>query len=123
MPLLGRTRASGRCGHFSSETLQGFGRYPKHRGERAACDSPTLVLASVGHPVARGLQERGRFDREIQRLLAYSVRGIVVESTWAALEAGGWRSQVTPAAAVGSCLGWIAAGVPIIMAGDHDRAG
>jgi hypothetical protein len=30
---------------------------------------------------------------------------------------------VTPAAAVGSVLGWIAAGVPIVMAGDHARSG
>ena len=68
-------------------------------------------------------QHRERFDREVQRLLAYPVRAIVVEATWADLEAGQWRSQVTPAAAIGSVLGWIAAGVPIILAGDHERAG
>ncbi len=51
------------------------------------------------------------------------VRAIVCETTWAELEAGQWRSKVTPAAALGSCLGWIAAGVPVIMAGDHQRAG
>ena len=67
--------------------------------------------------------ERERFEREVQRLLAYPVRALVVESTWQELEAGEWRSQVTPTAAVGSCLGWIAAGVPIIMAADHARAG
>ncbi len=68
-------------------------------------------------------QERERFDREVMRLLAYPVRAIVVECSWADLEQGGWRSKVTPAAAVGSCLGWVAAGVPIIMADDHARAG
>lgn len=68
-------------------------------------------------------QERARFDREIQRLLAYPCRAVVVETTWADLERGGWRSKVTPSAAVGSCLGWITAGVPILMAGDHARAG
>lgn len=67
-------------------------------------------------------QERGRFEKEIQRLLAYPVRAIVVEASWADLEAGDWRSQVTPAAAVGSVLGWIAAGVPIVMAGSRERA-
>lgn len=66
---------------------------------------------------------RERFDREVQRLLAYPVRAIVVEATWPDLEQGEWRSQVTPAAAVGSALGWIAAGVPIIMAENHGRAG
>ena len=68
-------------------------------------------------------QERERFDREILRLLAYPVRAIVIEATWAEIEAGQWRSKVSSAAAVGSLLGWIAQGVPIIMAGDHERAG
>ncbi len=67
--------------------------------------------------------ERERFDREVQRLLAYPCRCIIVEATWADLEAGQWRSKVTPAAAIGSILGWISAGVPIVMAGDHARAG
>lgn len=68
-------------------------------------------------------QERERFDREVQRLLAYPVRALVVESTWSDIEAGGWRSKVTPAAALGSLLGWMAMGLPVVMAGDHDRAG
>lgn len=68
-------------------------------------------------------QQRERFEREAQRLLAYRVRSLVVEATWSDLEAGEWRSKVTPAAAVGSCLGWIAAGLPVVMAGDHKRAG
>ena len=67
--------------------------------------------------------ERQRFDREVQRLLAYSVRCLVVESTWQEIEQGGWRSNVTANAAVGSLLGWIASGLPIVMAGDHARAG
>lgn len=74
------------------------------------------LLACVG-------RDRDRFDCEVQRLLAYPVRALVVEATWADLEAGDWRSQVTPSAAVGSCLGWIAAGLPIVMASDHERAG
>lgn len=68
-------------------------------------------------------QSRERFDREIQRLLAYPVRAIVVESSWADIERGEWLSKVTPAAAIGSLLGWIAMGVPVVMAGDHARAG
>ena len=67
--------------------------------------------------------ERERFDREVQRLLAYPVRALVVESTWPEVESGAWRSNVTPAAAIGSLLGWIAAGLPVVMAGDHQRAG
>ena len=67
--------------------------------------------------------DRERFDREVQRLLAYPCRALVVESSWQAIEAGEWRSKITPQAAVGSLLGWIGAGLPVIMAGDHDRAG
>lgn len=66
---------------------------------------------------------RDRFDREIQRMLAYPVRAIVVEASWHDMEAGQWRSKVTAAAAVASCLGWIASGVPVVMAGDHERCG
>lgn len=65
--------------------------------------------------------ERDRFEREIMRLLAYPVRAVVVEASWAELEAGQWRSKVTPRAAQGSCLGWMAAGVPFLFAGN--RAG
>jgi ERCC4-type nuclease len=74
------------------------------------------LLACVG-------RERERFDREVQRLLAYPVRVLLVESTWQEIEAGDWRSEVTPQAALGSLLGWIAAGLPVVMCGDHERAG
>lgn len=76
-------------------------------------------------------RERERFEREIQRLLGYECRAIVVEATWTEVEAGNWllgmnhypwRSKVVPAAAVGSALGWIAQGIPVVMAGSHDRA-
>lgn len=67
--------------------------------------------------------DRDRFDREVQRLLAYPVRALVVETTWPVIEHGGWRSKVPPAAALGSLLGWVAAGLPVIMAHDHGRAG
>ena len=68
-------------------------------------------------------EERERFDKVIQRLLAYPVRAIVVAAGWQDFERGEWRSDVTPNAAIGSLLGWIAAGVPIVMAYDHKRAG
>jgi ERCC4-type nuclease len=74
------------------------------------------MLACIG-------RERERFDREIQRLLAFPVRAIVVEAGWGYFERGEWRGQVTPSAAIGSLLGWIAHGVPILMAYDHERCG
>jgi ERCC4-type nuclease len=74
-------------------------------------------------------RERERFEKEIQRLLAYETRAIVVEATWNELEAGlwlsgthyKWRSKITSSQAVGSALGWIARGVPVIMATNHER--
>lgn len=74
------------------------------------------LLACVG-------RERERFHREVQRLLAYPVRCLVVESTWSELERGTWRSEVTSAAVIGSLLGWITSGLPVLMAGNHERAG
>jgi hypothetical protein len=74
------------------------------------------MLACIG-------RERERFDREIQRLLAYPVRAVIVESGWQFFERGEWRGDVTPNQAMGSLLGWITAGVPIVMAYDHARAG
>lgn len=65
---------------------------------------------------------RERFDAEIQRLKSYPTRCIIVEAPWSALERGEWRSRVTPGAAVGSVLGWIAHGMPIIFAGDVNGA-
>jgi DNA excision repair protein ERCC-4 len=67
-------------------------------------------------------QERERFEREIQRLLAYPTRAVVVEAAWSELELGNWRAKVTPQAASGSVLGWIAKGVPFIFAGTRDAA-
>ena len=68
-------------------------------------------------------RERERFEKEIQRLLAYPCRCLVVEATWYDIEAGSWRGDITPAQALGSLLGWIVQGVPVLMAGDHERAG
>lgn len=67
--------------------------------------------------------ERERFDREMQRILAYPHRLLVIECTWRDIEAGMWRSKVTPASVRGSLLGWMAAGIPIMFARDHATAG
>jgi DNA excision repair protein ERCC-4 len=74
------------------------------------------LLACIG-------QERDRFHREVHRLLAYPVRALVVESTWPEIERGQWRSKVRAPAALGTILNWISLGLPVIMAGDHARAG
>ena len=68
-------------------------------------------------------RDRERFDREVQRLLAFPVRILVIESTWAAIEMGGWRGKITPEQVIGSLLGWQAMGLSVHMVGDHERAG
>ena len=83
------------------------------RIERKSLDD---ILGCVG-------RDRDRFDREVQRLLSYPVRVLLVESTWSDIELGQWRSKVTPDAAIGSLLGWQAQGLSIHMVGDHERAG
>ena len=68
-------------------------------------------------------RDRERFDREIKRLLAYPVRALVVESSWQAIELGQWRSKLTPKQVESSLIGWAAHGLPLVMAGNHARAG
>jgi DNA excision repair protein ERCC-4 len=68
-------------------------------------------------------RDRERFDREVQRLLAFPVRVLVVESTWAEIENGGWRGKIVPEQVIGSLLGWQAQGLSIHLAGTHERAG
>ena len=66
--------------------------------------------------------ERERFERELQRMLAYPVRAVIVESDWGEIELGGWRSNITPKSVIGSILGWQAMGIPFVLAGRRDRA-
>ena len=49
-------------------------------------------------------RERERFEREVQRLLAYPVRCLVVESTWSAIELGHWRYFTRPHVGVGKSV-------------------
>lgn len=68
-------------------------------------------------------RDRERFERELQRMLAYPVRVLLVEATWADIELGQWRSKVTSAQAMGSLIGWAAMGIQVAMIGSHERAG
>ena len=67
-------------------------------------------------------RERQRFEREIQRLLAYPVRCLVIESDWPEIEAGGWRGKMRPRQVGASLISWQVRGLPICLAGDRDRA-
>ena len=56
-------------------------------------------------------------------MLAYPVRVLLIESTWADIELGQWRSKVTSSQAMGSLIGWAAMGIQLAMIGTHERAG
>lgn len=68
-------------------------------------------------------RDRERFDREVQRLLAYPVRVLLIESTWGEIELGGWRSSLTSEQVMAALLGWCASGLQVELIGSHERAG
>lgn len=74
------------------------------------------LLAVVG-------RERDRFEREVQRLLSYPVRAMVVCTTWPQIEMGGWRGRLTSRQVEGAMVGWVARGLPVCLVGDRERAG
>lgn len=65
---------------------------------------------------------RDRFERELKRLLAYETRAIVVEGHWSSIEMKQYRGDIHPNAAMGTILGWIAMGIPVLFCGDRERA-
>lgn len=81
-----------------------------------------LERKSLGDLLSCMSHERERFEKEVQRMLAYPARCLIVECDWADLEKGNWRRQISTSAAIGSVLGWIAQGLPVMFAGDASRA-
>ncbi len=67
--------------------------------------------------------ERDRFEREVQRLLSYPSRLLIVEATMAQLELGQWRARITPNQVTSSLLSWSAQGLPVLTVGSHEEAG
>ena len=60
-------------------------------------------------------RERERFQRELDRLRGWPVSAVVIESNWQEIEAGDWRSKLTPGQVQASLASWIAQGHTIIM--------
>jgi len=90
----------------------------------AACpDAIRIERKSLSDLLGCVGNDRERFDREVLRLLAFPVRVLLVEATWAEIELGQWRSKITPEQVIGSLLGWQAMGLGVHMVGDHSRAG
>lgn len=73
---------------------------------------------------------RERFEHELERMHAYRTRAIIVEASFQDFCAGKWQvrgnypwsSRMKPEAAMGSVLGWIADGFPILFAGSPAEA-
>lgn len=78
---------------------------------------------SLGDLVSCCGGERERFQKELDALRGWPVSAVVVESTWRAIEMGGWRSKLTPRQVQASLTSWIAQGHRIILADDHQTAG
>jgi len=68
-------------------------------------------------------RDRDRFERELDRMRGYEVKCLVVEGSWDDIEQQNYRSKIHPNAAIGTLMGWIALGIPIVMAGNHEKAG
>lgn len=68
-------------------------------------------------------RDRERFEREIERILAFPCRALIVEAEWSDIEKHNYRSKVHPSAVMGSIMSWIARGLPVICIGTHERAG
>ena len=77
--------------------------------------NPTDFLSCVG-------VERDRFDACVQRMLAYPHRAIVIEMSREEVNAGNWKSKVTPSSAWGSIMAWMSRGIPVLLSGDRDQA-
>ncbi len=66
-------------------------------------------------------RERDRFKRELQRMMAYRFRMVVIEADALTLETGEWRSQLQPAHVLGSLSAWTAQfGLPVWLGGNHE---
>ncbi len=88
-------------------------------------DNPAGVCVerkSLPDLIACIAQERERFEDELNRMLAYRSRCVVVEATWMDIEAHNYRSRVNPQSAIGSILKWISMGIPFVLAGTPQRA-
>jgi ERCC4-type nuclease len=66
--------------------------------------------------------ERERAERNKERLLAYACRGLIIEGSWADIEAGNWRSKVSGRSIAQSLLSWISQGLPVLLPGDREKA-
>ena len=81
-----------------------------------------LERKSLQDLIACMTRDRERFEKVMQRMLAYPVRAVLVECTWQDLEAGNWISKLSARAATGSVISWMCKGIPFIFTGTRERS-
>ena len=85
--------------------------------------SVVVERKSLGDLVACCGRERDRFQRELDRLRAYPHKLLLVESSFAEIDAAQWRGKVTPRVVHASLVAWQRDGIPVCLAGNRERAG
>ena len=68
-------------------------------------------------------RQRKRFDAEMNRMLAFPCRMLIVEASWGQITQGVYgASQLHSSQVQGSLDAWQARGVNVVLAGDRSRA-
>lgn len=68
-------------------------------------------------------RERERFEKEIERLLAFPHKALVLECHPSQISLKQYRGDVSPNAAIASVISWQVKGIPVMWAGDAQTAG
>lgn len=85
-------------------------------------DIISVERKSLSDLVACCGRERDRFEREIERLLKFPSKLLLVESSISQIMAKNYRGTMHPNAVLGSLLGWMEQGIPVLFTGSHANA-
>ena len=66
-------------------------------------------------------RERERFDKEMQRILAYPHRCLVIEGALEDVVAHKYQSRIHPNAVLSSLMGYASHGIPFVFCGSRDQ--
>lgn len=66
---------------------------------------------------------RERFERELARMRAFAVRGVIVEGTWSQIELQQYRSTIHPNSVIGSIMSWQQKGINFMFCDNAEMAG
>lgn len=86
-------------------------------------DEIAIERKSLNDLVSCCTGQRERFEKQLQRLLSYRSRAVIVEANWDHIEMRAYRGRTSPNVIIGTILKWELRGVPFVMAGDRRRAG